>query len=107
MRWGSDFRDGLFGSGLVVALTLAFGVASVLATVGLFLELAGTRTVVTQRQTPLPPNPDVYRRDLTLSPDLFVRTLVRLAEQGVETVTMADLYEHFAGGPRCRRRRSC
>jgi peptidoglycan/xylan/chitin deacetylase (PgdA/CDA1 family) len=47
---------------------------------------------------PLPPNPDIYRRDLTVSPDLFERTLVRLAEQGVETVTMADLFEHFAGG---------
>jgi peptidoglycan/xylan/chitin deacetylase (PgdA/CDA1 family) len=47
---------------------------------------------------PLPPNPDIYRRDLTVSPDLFERTLARLAEQGVETVTMADLFEHFAGG---------
>jgi len=47
---------------------------------------------------PLPPNPDVYRRDLTVSPNLFERTLVRLAEQGIETVTMADLFEHFAGG---------
>jgi peptidoglycan/xylan/chitin deacetylase (PgdA/CDA1 family) len=48
---------------------------------------------------PLPPNPDVYRRDLTVSPELFERTLTRLAEQGVETVTMAALFEHFAGGP--------
>ena len=48
---------------------------------------------------PLPPNPDIYRRDLTVSPDLFERTLVRLAEQEVETVTMGDLFEHFAGGP--------
>ena len=47
---------------------------------------------------PLPPNPDLYRRDLTVSPDLFDRTLARLEEQGVETVTMADLFEHFAGG---------
>lgn len=47
---------------------------------------------------PLPPNPDIYRRDLTVSPDLFEQTLAKLADQGVETVTMADLFEHFAGG---------
>jgi peptidoglycan/xylan/chitin deacetylase (PgdA/CDA1 family) len=47
----------------------------------------------------LPPNPDIYRRDLTVSPDLFERTLQQLADRGVETVTMADLFEHFAGGP--------
>lgn len=202
MRSDCGFRDRLFGSGLVVALTLLLAVASALAAVGLFLELVGVRTVVvTQRPTtlvasqvmadpldrapadddaeqdpsagpsgmhgeapeiheeaaapspaergpaaaassespavaeeppkpeppdgrarptpgprgaprsgadlpivmyhhvgPLPPNPDIYRRDLTVSPDLFERTLVRLAEQGVETVTMTDLFEHFAGG---------
>ena len=48
---------------------------------------------------PLPPNPDVFRKDLTVSPEVFERTLDRLAEQEVETVTMADLSEHFAGGP--------
>jgi peptidoglycan/xylan/chitin deacetylase (PgdA/CDA1 family) len=47
---------------------------------------------------PLPPNADVYRRDLTVSPDLFEQTLAKLADQGVETATMADLFEHFAGG---------
>ena len=53
---------------------------------------------------PLPPNPDIFRRDLTVSPDLFDQTLDRLAEQGVETVTMADLFEHFAGGAELPRR---
>jgi peptidoglycan/xylan/chitin deacetylase (PgdA/CDA1 family) len=47
---------------------------------------------------PLPPNPDVYRRDLTVSAEVFEGTLKRLAEEGVETATMADLFEHFAGG---------
>jgi peptidoglycan/xylan/chitin deacetylase (PgdA/CDA1 family) len=47
---------------------------------------------------PLPPNPDVVRRDLTVSPDLFERTIQQLAERQVATVTMADLFEHFAGG---------
>lgn len=46
----------------------------------------------------LPPNPDIYRRDLTVSPELFERTLTRLAEQEVTTVTMAELFEHFQGG---------
>jgi peptidoglycan/xylan/chitin deacetylase (PgdA/CDA1 family) len=53
---------------------------------------------------PLPPNPDVFRRDLTVSAELFERTLERLAEQGVETVTLSDLFEHFAGGAALPRR---
>jgi len=48
---------------------------------------------------PLPPNPDIYRKDLTVSPELFERTLARLAEQEVQTVTMDDLFDHFRGGP--------
>jgi peptidoglycan/xylan/chitin deacetylase (PgdA/CDA1 family) len=48
---------------------------------------------------PLPPNPDIFRRDLTVAPDLFERTLSQLDERGVQTVTMADLFDHFAGGP--------
>jgi len=207
VRPDPGFRDHLFGSGLVVALTVLLTTASVLAAVGLFVELAGLRTVVVTQQAPtliasqvmadpfgpvaadddagaehdptadpsgvhaeapdlhahdeagsdspagaepgpdagpgtppealaegpkpeapvvrtrptpgprsaprasadlpivmyhhvgpLPPNPDIFRRDLTVSPDLFERTLTRLAEQEVETVTMADLFEHFAGG---------
>jgi peptidoglycan/xylan/chitin deacetylase (PgdA/CDA1 family) len=47
---------------------------------------------------PLPPNPDLFRRDLTVSPEVFEGTLKRLAADGVETATMADLFEHFAGG---------
>lgn len=48
---------------------------------------------------PLPPNPDIFRRDLTVSPAVFEKTLEYLAEQEIETVTMADIFEHFAGGP--------
>lgn len=48
---------------------------------------------------PLPPNPDVFRKDLTVSPEVFEQTLDRLDEQGVATVTMAELFDHFAGGP--------
>lgn len=47
---------------------------------------------------PLPPNPDVFRRDLTVSPELFEKTLDYIAENDIQTVTMADLFEHFAGG---------
>lgn len=53
---------------------------------------------------PLPPNPDIYRKDLTVSPELFERTLTQLAEREVETATMADLMEHFAGGPELPKR---
>lgn len=48
---------------------------------------------------PLPPNPDVFRRDLTVAPATFEKTLDYLADNEIETVTMADLFEHFAGGP--------
>lgn len=47
---------------------------------------------------PLPPNPDRFRRDLTVAPATFENTLDYLAAQEIETVTMADLFEHFAGG---------
>ena len=53
---------------------------------------------------PLPPNADIYRRDLTVSAELFERTLQRLAEQDTTTVTMADVFEHFAGGPELPKR---
>jgi len=53
---------------------------------------------------PLPPNPDVFRKDLTVSADLFEQTISRLTDQQVETVTMADLLEHFAGGPELPKR---
>ena len=52
MRANSGFRDRLFGSGLVVALTVLLAVASVLAAFGLFLELSGLRTVVVTQQSP-------------------------------------------------------
>jgi peptidoglycan/xylan/chitin deacetylase (PgdA/CDA1 family) len=47
----------------------------------------------------LPPNPDIFRKDLTVSPEIFERTLAQLDERQVQTVTMADLMEHLAGGP--------
>jgi peptidoglycan/xylan/chitin deacetylase (PgdA/CDA1 family) len=47
----------------------------------------------------LPPNPDAIRRDLTVSPELFERTLEQLQEKGIGTVTMAELFDHFTGGP--------
>jgi peptidoglycan/xylan/chitin deacetylase (PgdA/CDA1 family) len=53
---------------------------------------------------PLPPNPDIFRKDLTVSPELFERTLTQLADREVETVTMADLMEHLAGGPELPKR---
>lgn len=48
---------------------------------------------------PLPPNPDVFRKDLTVSPALFEDELQHLVEQGIETVSLDDLMEHYAGGP--------
>jgi peptidoglycan/xylan/chitin deacetylase (PgdA/CDA1 family) len=48
---------------------------------------------------PLPPNADVFRKDLTVSPALFEDQLQRFADQGIETVSLDDLMEHYAGGP--------
>ncbi|MFN8632616.1 MAG: polysaccharide deacetylase family protein [Chloroflexota bacterium] len=53
---------------------------------------------------PLPPNPDQIRRDLTVPPEVFERTLDQLSEKGVATVTMAELFAHFAGGPELPKR---
>ena len=46
---------------------------------------------------PLPPNPDVFRRDLTVSPALFEGQLTSLADSGIETVTLDRLFDHLEG----------
>jgi peptidoglycan/xylan/chitin deacetylase (PgdA/CDA1 family) len=53
---------------------------------------------------PLPPNADIFRKDLTVVPSLFEDELQRFAEQGVETVSLDDLMEHYAGGPELPKR---
>jgi peptidoglycan/xylan/chitin deacetylase (PgdA/CDA1 family) len=47
---------------------------------------------------PLPPNADVFRKDLTVSAALFEGHLRHFAEQGIETVTLDRLVEHLEGG---------
>ena len=46
---------------------------------------------------PLPSNPDVLRRDLTVSPALFEGQLQSLVSSGVETVTLDRIFEHLEG----------
>ena len=46
----------------------------------------------------LPPNPDVYRRDLTLAPEKFEAQLQHLANEGYHTITLSDLYLHLKQG---------
>ncbi|MEA3340046.1 MAG: polysaccharide deacetylase family protein [Chloroflexota bacterium] len=46
----------------------------------------------------LPPNPDVYRRDLTLAPEKFEAQLQYLADEGYHTITLTDLYLHLKQG---------
>jgi len=53
---------------------------------------------------PLPPNPDIFRKDLTVSPAVFEDELQHLADQGIETVSFDDLLEHYAGGPELPKR---
>ena len=53
---------------------------------------------------PLPPNADIFRKDLTVSPSLFEDELQHFAEQGIETVSLDDLMEHYAGGPELPKR---
>ena len=46
----------------------------------------------------LPPNPDRYRRDLTVRPENFEAQLQYLAEAGYRTITLADLYLYLTQG---------
>jgi peptidoglycan/xylan/chitin deacetylase (PgdA/CDA1 family) len=46
----------------------------------------------------LPPNPDRYRRDLTVSPENFQAQLQYLADAGYHTITLSDMYLHFTQG---------
>lgn len=46
----------------------------------------------------LPPNPDIYRRDLTVLPENFEAQLQYLAEAGYHTITLTDLYLHLTQG---------
>ena len=46
----------------------------------------------------LPPNPDCYRRDLTVLPENFEAQLQYLAEAGYHTITLTDLYLHLTQG---------
>lgn len=46
----------------------------------------------------LPPNPDRYRRDLTVLPENFAAHLRYLKDAGYQTVTLADLYLYWTQG---------
>jgi peptidoglycan/xylan/chitin deacetylase (PgdA/CDA1 family) len=46
----------------------------------------------------LPADADVYRRDLTVTPDRFATQLAHLRDQGYETVTLADIYATLTTG---------
>jgi peptidoglycan/xylan/chitin deacetylase (PgdA/CDA1 family) len=46
----------------------------------------------------LPPNPDRYRRDLTVLPENFEAQLQYLADAGYRPITLSDMYLHFTQG---------
>ena len=46
----------------------------------------------------MPADADVYRRDLTVTPDRFEAQLLYLKEEGYTTVTLADIYETLTAG---------
>ncbi len=46
----------------------------------------------------IPPDADVYRLDLTVTPDRFEAQLRYLREQGYQSVTLADVYETLTTG---------
>ncbi len=48
--------------------------------------------------SPLPPNPDSYRLDLTVLPENFEAQLQYLAEAGYHAITLSDLYLHLTQG---------
>ncbi len=45
-----------------------------------------------------PANADIYRRDLSVTPDLFAAHLDRLQTEGFTTITLADLLLHLTQG---------
>jgi peptidoglycan/xylan/chitin deacetylase (PgdA/CDA1 family) len=53
---------------------------------------------------PLPPNPDIFRKDLTVSSELLEGVLKYLADQQATTVSFGDVLEHYAGGPELPKR---
>jgi peptidoglycan/xylan/chitin deacetylase (PgdA/CDA1 family) len=53
---------------------------------------------------PLPPNPDVFRKDLTTSSSLFEGVLQYLVGQQATSVSLDDLLAHYAGGPELPKR---
>lgn len=46
---------------------------------------------------PLPPNPDLIRKDLTVAPENFEAQLKYLKDNGIETVHLDRLSDHWAG----------
>jgi peptidoglycan/xylan/chitin deacetylase (PgdA/CDA1 family) len=48
--------------------------------------------------SPLPPDSDAIRRDLTVPPDVFERQLVYLADEGYQTISMYQLYDALMNG---------
>jgi peptidoglycan/xylan/chitin deacetylase (PgdA/CDA1 family) len=48
--------------------------------------------------SPLPPDPDRYRLDLTVLPENFEAQLQYLAQAGYHAITLSDLYMHFTQG---------
>lgn len=48
--------------------------------------------------SPLPPNADAIRRDLTIEPELFARHLDRIRDLGYETVTIRNIVEFLNTG---------
>lgn len=48
--------------------------------------------------SPLPPDADDIRRDLTVLPDVFERQLVYLANEGYQTISLYQLYDALMNG---------
>ena len=48
--------------------------------------------------SPIPPEADNYRRELTVEPELFAAHMAYLAENGYTTVTLLDLYHALVTG---------
>jgi peptidoglycan/xylan/chitin deacetylase (PgdA/CDA1 family) len=46
----------------------------------------------------LPPDADIYRRDLTVTPERFEAQLAYLRDQGYETITLADIHTTLTTG---------
>jgi peptidoglycan/xylan/chitin deacetylase (PgdA/CDA1 family) len=91
MRWPHFTR-------LLVCFWLLIGIGSAQAQGDGTMRRIRVPILMYHYVSPLPPNVDDIRRDLTVLPDVFERQLVYLADEGYETISLYQLYDALMNG---------